>query len=164
MAAHFAWCLCISWSNVVALVPAQRSREVAIGWVEVRSIPSLFFVHFLQLRHNEVDQHDGNYADHSRIALRVFFSAHNDGNEEQAYKGDWNGDDPALQSILLSVSSGEDNSLACLRITACEGYIVDDVIDDAWAASDVDQLSHKRVTSDPMSQKIQWFQRNLRRM
>lgn len=41
---------------------------------------------------------------------------------------------------------------------------MDDVVDDAGAAGDVDDLRGDGVTREPTSQKTQWFQRKRRRV
>jgi hypothetical protein len=70
------------------------------------------------------------------------------------------GYDPSLKSVLLPISPRKYDRLACLRIPTCEGHVVDDIVNDARTAGDVDDLNRVRNTSDPPNQKAQWFQMN----
>ncbi len=82
-------------------------------------------------------------------------AGHNDRNKEEADEGDRDRDDPSFKAVLLPVPVRENDGFPCLRITTSERNIVNDVINDSRAASDIDDLNLFIITSDPTSQKTQ---------
>ena len=146
------------------MVPTQRSRYILIWRSKTRPIPSFFLVNDFQLLDDEEDQQDRRCPQDRAVARFPSLTQQHYAHEEDGDEGDRNGDDPSLESILLSVAPRENDGLTGLRVTASEWHIVDNVIDDARTAGNVDELSYNSGTSDPVNQKAQWFQMNFMRV
>jgi len=145
-------------SNVVSLVSAQRPWDILVRRRESRPVPSFFFVDDFQLVNNEPDHQDSSSSNQRRVALFHPLSQNNNQNKQDSHKSDWYWDYPTFKSILLSISTRKDDGLSSFGISASERHIVDDIIDNSWTASYVDDLVKMRITSDPTSQKSQLFQ------
>jgi len=79
--------------------------DVALRREEIRSVPSLLLVDLFELGHNEVYQNDRRHSHDRRVPLAVLLPADYDGDEEQAHHSDRYGDDPSLQTVLLSIAA-----------------------------------------------------------
>ena len=147
-------------SYIVALISTEGASDVSIWWGEPGTIPSFCLVALFQLTDYEENQVDSGSCEEDSGSLLGGSCKKYDGNEESSDQGDGDWDDPALKTILLSVSTGEDDSFSSFRIFPSHGNIMDDIVNDTWTASDVDNLNNMIHTKDPTNQKTQWFQRN----
>lgn len=152
------------WSNVVALVSTQRTWYVFVWRPETRPIPTFFFINDLQLLHNEKNQQQCGRSQNSWVTWFPSFTEEDYTDEEDRDEGNGYGDDPSLEPILLSISTGEDDSFASFLVTACEWYIMNNIVDNPWTTGDINELSYNSCTREPVSQKAQWFHMNFIRV
>jgi hypothetical protein len=75
--------------------------------------------------------------------------------QEEADEGDPRSRRSSLKAVLGDSFPSEKMMVSPLRITTSERNIVNDVINDSRAASDIDDLNLFIITSDPTSQKTQ---------